>query len=178
MAAPERLRNVARIAGHIRARWPKVGILLRGDSGFAREELMAWCEANGVDYLFGRAQNKRLKARIADDLTKVAEYSRKTGEPARYFRDPTYTTLKSWSRLRRVVGKAEWLAPTLAEPEGRANPRFVVTSLSLTACQARALYEQRYCARGEMENRIKECQLDLFADRTSSHTMRSTQLRL
>jgi hypothetical protein len=169
---------VARLVGAIRARWPKPRILLRADSGFAREELMAWCEANQVDYLFGLARNKRLTARISADLDQVAEASRRTGEPARRFRDFTYRTHKSWSRARRVVGKAEWLAPSTAEPQGRANPRFVVTSLSLEACDARALYEKRYCARGEMENRIKECQLDLFADRTSSRTMRANQLRL
>jgi hypothetical protein len=172
------VEEVARLAEHIRARWPKVRILLRADSGFARDDLMAWCEAHGVDYLFGLAKNKRLNARIADDLARVAEASRRTGEPVRRFRDFTYRTLDSWSRARRVIGKAEWLAPSPTEPEGRANPRFVVTSLPLEACAARALYEQRYCARGEMENRIKECQLDLFADRTSSHTMRANQLRL
>jgi hypothetical protein len=170
--------EVARLAEQIRARWPKVRILLRADSGFARDELMAWCEAHGVDYLFGLARNKRLHARIAADLARVADVSRRTGEPARRFRDFTYRTLDSWSRARRVIGKAEWLAPSLAEPEGRANPRFVVTSLDLETCAARILYEKRYCARGEMENRIKECQLDLFADRTSSHTMRANQLRL
>jgi hypothetical protein len=172
------VEEVARLAEHIRARWPKVRILLRADSGFARDELMAWCEAHGVDYLFGLAKNKRLNVRIAADLARVAEASRRTGEPARHFRDFTYRTLDSWSRARRVIGKAEWLASTPTEPEGRANPRFVVTSLDLEACAARALYEKRYCARGEMENRIKECQLDLFADRTSSHTMRANQLRL
>lgn len=170
--------EVARLAEQIRSRWPKVRILLRADSGFAREELMAWCEAHDVDYLFGLAKNKRLNVRIADNLARVAEASRQTGEPARHFRDFTYKTVDSWSRTRRVVGKAEWLAPSLAEPEGRANPRFVVTSLDREACPARTLYEKRYCARGEMENRIKECQLDLFADRTSSHTMRANQLRL
>jgi hypothetical protein len=172
------VEEVARLAEQIRSRWPKVRILLRADSGFARDELMAWCEAHGVDYLFGLARNKRLNARIAADLARVADVSRRTGEPARRFRDFTYRTLDSWSRPRRVVGKAEWLAPSLTEPEGRANPRFVVTSLPPEACPARTLYEKRYCARGEMENRIKECQLDLFADRTSSHTMRANQLRL
>jgi hypothetical protein len=172
------VEEVARLAGQIRSRWPKVRILLRADSGFAREELMAWCEAHDVDYLFGLAKNKRLNARIADNLAKVADVSRRTGEPARHFRDFTYKTVDSWSRMRRVIGKAEWLAPSLAEPQGRPNPRFVVTSLSLEACATRTLYEKRYCARGEMENRIKECQLDLFADRTSSHTMRANQLRL
>lgn len=172
------VEEVRRLAERIRARWPKVRIVLRADSGFAREELMAWSEAHDVDYLFGLAKNKRLNARIAGDLAKVGEHSRRMGEPARHFRDFTYKTVNSWSRMRRVVGKAEWLPASLAEPQGRANPRFVVTSLSREACAARSLYEKRYCARGEMENRIKECQLDLFADRTSSHTMRANQLRL
>jgi Transposase DDE domain group 1 len=172
------VEEVARLARHIRSRWPKVRILLRADSGFAREELMAWCEAHGVDYLFGLAKNKRLQARIVDDLAKVAAQSHQTSQSARYFRDFTYRTVSSWSRTRRVIGKAEWLAPSLSEPEGRANPRFVVTSLNREAHAARSLCEKRYCARGEMENRIKECQLDLFADRTSSHTMRANQLRL
>ena len=96
---------------------------------------------------------------------------RRTGKPARRFRDFTYRTRKSWSRSRRVVGKAEYLS------KGE-NPRFVVTSLSPRKAAARRLYEKLYCARGEMENRIKEQQLDLFADRTSAHTMRANQLRL
>lgn len=149
---------------------------------------MGWCEAVGVDYLFGLARNKRLYAEIEAELAAAAEESGRTGRPARRFKDFTYTTLKSWSRARRVVGKAEWLAEKETEPgghpstvcpsKGEANPRFVVTSLSIEACEARRLYEEVYCARGDMENRIKECQLDLFADRTSSTTMRANQLRL
>ena len=163
--------EVARIVAQVRARWPRVRILLRADSGFCREALMAWCEANRVDYLFGLARNARLEAEIAAELAEAAAESRTTGRPARRFRDFMWTTLDSWSRRRRVIGKAEC---TRGEP----NPRFIVTSLKPKAAGARYLYERVYCARGEMENRIKECQLDLFADRTSSHTMRANQLRL
>ncbi|NHH97656.1 Mobile element protein [Candidatus Nitrosotalea sp. FS] len=165
------VEEVARIVAQIRARWPRVRILLRADSGFAREVLMAWCEANRVDYLFGLARNARLEAEIADELAEAAAESQATGHPARRFRDFMWTTLDSWSRRRRVIGKAECT-------KGDPNPRFIVTSLKPKAAEARYLYERVYCARGEMENRIKECQLDLFADRTSSHTMRANQLRL
>ena len=132
---------------------------------------MAWCEANGVDFLFGLAKNDRLNAMIKTELDRAATKSRQTGKPARCFKDFTWTTRNSWSRQRRVVAKAEW---TQAE----ANPRFVVTSLTRAECKARYLYEKVYCARGDMENRIKECQLDLYADRTSTATMRANQLRL
>jgi Transposase DDE domain group 1 len=200
------VEEIARVIGQIRACWPKVRIVLRADSGFARDALMAWCEGNGVEYLFGLAQNARLNVEIAAELAAAAEESVRTGKPARWFKDFNYRTLDSWSRERRVIGKAEWMTPSAAEADdgtqrrknkkkkagkkkaadtppaialpGRANPRFVVTSLSARECEARPLYEKRYCARGEMENRIKECQLDLFADRTSSHTMRANQLRL
>ena len=198
--------EIARVIGQIRARWPKVRIVVRADSGFAREELMAWCEANDVEFLLGLAQNSRLNAELAPDLAAAAEASVATGEPARRFKDFKYSTLDSWSRERRVIGKAEWMTPSVAEAAdatqrrkkkkakkarkakadapppillpGRANPRFIVTSLKAEDHEARALYEKRYCARGEAENHIKECQLDLFADRTSSHTMRANQLRL
>jgi Transposase DDE domain group 1 len=163
--------EVARIVGQIRARWPRVAILLRADSGFARDELMAWCEANGVDYVFGLARNGRLVGAIADDLAAVAVESLAQGGPVRRFADFAWRTLDSWSRARRVVAKAEHL------PQG-TNPRFVVTSLAAAAIDARTLYEKVYCARGEVENRIKEQQLDLFADRTSAATMRANQLRL
>ena len=163
--------EVARIVGQIRARWPAVEIVLRADSGFAREALMAWCEDNGVDYVFGLARNARLAARLQPALDRAEARARRSGQPARLFTEFRYRTLKTWSRRRRVVGKAEWLP-------GRANPRFVVTSLSPAAVDRRALYEGLYCARGEMENRIKECQLDLFADRTSATAMRANQLRL
>jgi hypothetical protein len=193
--------EVARIVAQIRGRWPEVRILLRADSGFTRDDLMTWCEQNDVDYLFGLAKNNRLIAEIAAELAEAAEENRQTGKPARRFKDFRYRTRKSWSRQRRVVGKAEWMIPSIAESEGatksrrkkksirvgdldlatlegRANPRFVVTSLQGDQHHARPLYEKLYCARGEMENRIKECQLDLFADRTSTRTMRANQLRL
>jgi hypothetical protein len=163
--------EVERIVAQIRARWPRMPILLRADSGFARDELMTWCEANGIDYLFGLARNQRLVAAIADDLAAAEAESLAKSGPARRFADFAWRTLDSWSRERRVVAKAEHL------PQG-ANPRFVVTSLPASAIAARALYEDLYCARGEVENRIKEQQLDLFADRTSAATMRANQLRL
>ena len=165
------VEEVARIVEQVRARWPKVRILLRADSGFAREALMAWCEANRVDYLFGLARNERLVAEIAAELEAAEAVSRRTGKPARRFKDFQWITRDSWSRRRRVIAKAEWT-------RGEANPRFVVTSLSRTEAKARPLYERIYCARGEMENRIKECQGDLFADRTSTATLRANQLRL
>ena len=165
------IEEVARIVTQIRQRWPRVRILLRADSGFAREALMAWCENNGIDFLFGLAKNRRLVGAIEAELAAAQEQSQKTEKPARRFKDFTWRTRQSWSRERRVVAKAEWTA-------GKANPRFVVTSLARTEHEARHLYEKLYCARGEMENRIKECQLDLYADRTSAHTMRANQLRL
>ena len=165
------VEEVARIVAQIRARWPRVSILLRADSGFARDELMAWCEANGVDYVFGLARNERLVGAIADDLVAAELESLAQGRPARRFADFAWRTLDSWSRERRVVAKAEHL------PKG-PNPRFIVTSVPTSAGDARALYENVYCARGEVENRIKEQQLDLFADRTSAATMRANQLRL
>ena len=165
------VEEMARIVTRIRQRWPQVRILLRADSGFAREALMAWCEDNGVDYLFGLAKNIRLVAEIEAELAAAQEQSQQTQKPARRFKDFTWRTRKSWSCARRVVAKAEWTG-------GEANPRFVVTSLTREEHEARHLYEQVYCARGEMENRIKECQLDLYADRTSARTMRANQLRL
>ena len=163
--------EVTRIVRQIRARWPRVRILLRADSGFAREALMAWCEQNRVDFLFGLARNARLVEELAIDLAWVEHEATQTGRPARRFRDFRWSTLDSWSRRRRVVGKAEWT-------RGEVNPRFVVTSLTPAEIDARVLYERLYCARGEMENRIKECQLDLFAGRASAATMRANQLRL
>jgi hypothetical protein len=155
----------------IRRRWPKTRVLLRGDSGFAREALMAWCEANRVNFLFGLARNERLEQAISTELMLAKFDSLRTGRSARRFRDFTWSTLDSWSCNRRVVGKAEVTG-------GDANPRFIVTSLKPSEVAAQHLYETIYCARGEMENRIKECQLDLFADRTSAATMRANQLRL
>src|SRR5271156_323974 len=159
-------------AGRRACPWPEQGvrILLRAASGFARETLMAWCENNSVDFLFGLAKNARLNAEIETELAAAQEQSQRTGKPARRFKDFTWRTRKSWSCERRVVAKAEWT-------RGEANPRFVVTSLAREEHEARHLYEKLYCARGEMENRIKECQLDLYADRTSAHTMRANQLR-
>jgi hypothetical protein len=163
--------EVERLVAQIRTRWPRVGILLHADSGFARDALMAWCEANDVDYVFGLARNERLVGAIADDLAAAEIESLAKRGPARRFADFAWRTLDSWSRTRRVVAKAEHL------PKG-SNPRFVVTSLAASKADARALYENIYCARGDVENRIKEQQLDLFADRTSAATMRANQLRL
>ena len=170
-AADGAVEEVAHMVAHIRKRWPKVRILVRADSGFAREELMAWCEANGVHFLFGLAKNKRLIAKISSEMARAEAKGRRTGNPARCFKDFRWTTLDSWSRERRVVAKAEFTV-------GEANPRFVVTSLKRSECKAKYLYEKVYCARGDMENRIKECQLELYADRTSTATMRANQLRL
>ncbi len=165
------VEEVARIIAQIRARWPRTRILLRADSGFARETLMRWCEMNRVDFVFGLARNARLVKEIAVELANAEEESRRTGQPARRFKDFGYATLDSWSRRRRVIGKAEWT-------QGEANPRFIVTSLKKAETNGRLLYEKVYCARGDMENRIKECQGDLFADRTPTATMRANQLRL
>src|ERR1700736_1073058 len=165
------IEEAARLIAQIRGRWPEVRILLRADSGFARDPLMAWCENNGIDYLFGLAKNGRLVGEIESELASAAEISRMSGRPARRFKDFAWRTLDSWCRERRVVAKAEWTG-------GEANPRFIVTSLSRDEHESRHLYEKLYCARGDMENRIKECQLDLFSDRTSAKTMRANQLRL
>jgi hypothetical protein len=163
--------EIERIVAQIRTGWPRVKIVLRADSGFARDELMTWCEANAVDYVFGLARNERLVGTIAAKLAAAKAESLAQGAPARRFADFFWSTLDSWSQQRRVVAKAEHL------PKG-ANPRFVVTSLAASTIDARTLYEDVYCARGEIENRIKEQQLDLFADRTSAATMRANQLRL
>ena len=165
------VEEIARIVARIRRRWPRTRILLRGDSGFAREALMAWCEANRMDFLFGLARNERLEQAINAELMLASLDSTSSGRPARRFKDFMWSTLDSWSHNRRVIGKAEVTG-------GEANPRFVVTSLKQNEVGAQHLYEAIYCARGEMENRIKECQLDLFADRTSAATMRANQLRL
>src|SRR5271170_7860373 len=166
------VEEVARIIAQIRQTWPRVRITLRADSGFCNDELMSWCEANRVDYVFGLARNSRLEAALSDQLRQARQLCMSSGKPARVFRDFQYRTLESWSRTRRVVGKAEH---TL---EG-SNPRFVVTSLKRTrvAYDARALYEDLYCARGEAENRIGE-QFEMFADRASSATMAANQLRM
>jgi hypothetical protein len=163
--------EIERIVRRIRSRWPRVRILPRADSGFAREALMAWCEANRVDFVFGLARNPRLVEELVIDLAWAEEEAVRTGQSARRYKDFHWATRDSWSRRRRVIGKAEWT-------RGEANPRFVVTSLKSRECDARSLYERVYCARGEMENRVKECQLDLFAGRTSAASMRANQLRL
>lgn len=165
------LGELQRIVPKLRAAWPGVRIVIRGDSGFCREHIMRWCEEQGVDYVLGLAKNERLGEEIAGELQQAKTAFEQTGEPARVFKDFLYQTRESWSRARRVIGKAEHLAKG-------ANPRFVVTSLSAERVDAQTLYEQRYCGRGDMENRIKEQQLFLFADRTSTHGMRSNQLRL
>lgn len=165
------LEELIRVVSQIRARWPQTRILLRADSGFCREALMAWSEANQIDYVFGLARNERLVRAIGVEMQQARAETETTGQPARRFRDWLWKTRKSWSRERRVIGKAEWT-------RGEANPRFIVTSLPAGEIEGRWLYEDVYCARGEMENRIKECQLDLFADRTSAASMRANQLRL
>jgi hypothetical protein len=170
-AASGAVEETARIVAEIRRRWPRVRILLRGDSGFCRDALMAWCEAHQVDYVFGLARNERLEQALTSEVITATIESLRTGKPARRFKDFRYATRGSWSRERRVIGKAEVTG-------GETNPRFVVTSLKQNEAGARHLYETIYCARGDMENRIKECQLDLFADRTSTAKMQANQLRL
>jgi hypothetical protein len=165
------VEEVERIVTQLRAQWPAVRIIVRGDSGFAREALMAWCEAHEVDYVLGLARNDRLEAAVTLELALAEIGCAVTQAPVRLYKDFVYQTRTSWTRARRVVGKAEHLP-------GKANPRFVVTSRGLAAWAPAALYEQLYCARGDMENRIKEQQLGLFADRTSTATLRANQLRL
>jgi Transposase DDE domain group 1 len=165
------LNVLQQLVAQIRQRWPQVRIVVRGDSGFCRENLMRWCEDHEVYYVFGLAKNRRLLGALGGELYAAKQQFEKTNRPSRVFKELSYRTRKSWSRERRVVGKAEHLAKG-------SNPRFVVTSLSAGQCDARTLYEQRYCGRGDMENRIKEQQRCLFADRTSCHTMRANQLRL
>ena len=167
------LDELRRIVPQIRTAWPDTRIIIRADSGFCREEIMALCEAEGIDYVFGLARNGRLHDRIGKALHNSRRRCIATGRPSRRFRQFRYRTLKSWSRSRRVVAKAEWLPGT-----GGENPRFVVTSLASDSIGARELYEQLLCGRGDMENRIKEQQLWLFADRTSSAKMPANQLRL
>jgi hypothetical protein len=170
-AAAGSVEELERIVGQIRERWPQTEILIRADSGFCREEIMAWCEANEVGYVLGLAKNERLKKNLAEALTEAKAQYHNTGKAARVYHEFNYQTRKSWSRPRRVIGKAEHLSKG-------ANPRFVVTTLTAEQASAQYLYETLYCARGEMENRIKEQQLDLFADRTSARTLRANQLRL
>jgi hypothetical protein len=169
-AAAGAVGDVQRIVEQVRQRWPEVEIVLRADSGFCREELMAWCECNRAGYVLGLARNPRLRALIDAPMEEAKALHQSTGEAARVFSGFQYSTLKSWSCERRVVAKAEYL-------DKGENPRFVVTSLDPEQWPAQALYEKFYCARGEMENRIKE-QMCLFADRLSTKQMHSNQLRL
>jgi hypothetical protein len=169
-AAAGSLIEIKRIIEQIRAAWPNVKIILRGDSGFCRQDLMEWAENNKIDYVFGLARNKRLARIIGAELVQAQQLWANTGKPARIFKDFSYQTHKTWKRSRRVVAKAEHI-------DGKSNPRFVVTSLATERYAAQALYEELYCARGDMENRIKE-QFWLFADRVSAETMRANQYRL
>jgi hypothetical protein len=165
------LKHLQRMVAYLRQCWPNVQILVRGDSGFCREHLMRWCEDNRVDFLFGLAKNSRLLRMLGGEMHQAKMQFEVTKEATRVFKDFTYKTKKTWSRERRVVGKAEHLAKG-------ANPRFVVTSLTQEAFDAKTLYEKEYCGRGNMENRIKEKKLYLFADRVSCQTMRANQVRL
>ena len=165
------VEELERIIDQILSAWPEVRITVRGDSGFCRETIMSWCEAHKIDFVFGFAKNKRLQEVIAQELQRAQELYEETKEAARIFKDFRYQTRESWSRERRLVAKAEYL-------DKGANPRFVVTSIKMEQMDAPTLYEQLYCGRGDMENRIKEQQLWLFADRTSAGRMRANQLRL
>jgi len=169
-AAQGALDEVKRIVRQLRARWPRVRIVLRADSGFCRDELMAWCEENQTDFLFGLARNSRLRKIVGKQMHEARMEHERTQKPARVFAEFGYKTKKSWTRERRVVAKAEYL-------DKGENPRFVVTSLGAESWAARDLYEKLYCARGEMENRIKE-QMSLFAHRLSTEQMKGNQLRL
>jgi hypothetical protein len=170
-AAAGALEEVERIVARLRFTWPKADIVLRADSGFCRDALMSWCEKHQVGYVFGLAKNDRLIKKVRKAMREAEAQWKRTAKPARRFVDFRYRTRDSWKHGRRVVGKAEYL-------DKGANPRFVVTSLPIKEMAARSLYEEFYCARGDMENRIKEQQLDLFADRTSTSRLRSNQLRL
>jgi len=162
---------LAYLVARIRRRWPKVRVIVRADSGFARDDLMTWCEGNGVSYVLGLAKNPRLLRKIGNELVAARALCQQTQQAARVFTAFGYRTRKTWSRMRRVIAKAEHLAKG-------PNPRFIVTHLPEDYAPPKDVYERLYCARGEMENRIKEQQLDLFADRTSAQTMRANQLRL
>ena len=168
------LTEIKRIVAQVREAWPEVKIVLRGDSGFCRNELMTWCENNRVDFVFGLARNQKLRKIVGAEMQEATTQWKQTGRPARVFKEFGYQMKKTktggWDCERRVVAKAEHI-------DGKENPRFVVTSLTGEAWPAQALYEQRYCARGDMENRIKE-QFSLFADRVSTETMRANQMRL
>jgi hypothetical protein len=170
-AASGIVEEIARIVAYLRAHWPETMIIVRADSGFCRDNLMTWCENNDVHYVLGCARTAPLVAKIKTELAEAETQHKATGQPARVFKSFDWTTRASWTRKRRVVAKAEWT-------EGEANPRFIVTSLHDEVIDARALYEDVYCKRGEMENRIKETQSDLFGDCMPATTMRANQLRL
>jgi hypothetical protein len=166
------LEEMKRVIRHIRKHWPNTKIILRGDSGFCREQLMSWSEdQENVSFVFGLARNNRLLDMIYEDL-ELAEIDYILTEKAqRRFVELEYKTRESWSCSRRVVAKAEHL-------EKGSNPRFIVTNLPKEEWPGKELYEETYCARGEMENKIKEQQLYLFADRTSAGKFEANQLRL
>lgn len=164
-------KEVARIVDQIRQRWPQVRIILRADSGFCVDELMSWCESNGVDFVLGMARNQRLERVVSEALSQAKQQYEASGQAARIFLEFEHETVSgSWERKRRVVAKAEHI-------DGKSNPRFIVTSLTAAGWPMQSLYEELYCARGDMENRIKE-QFVLFADRVSASTMRANQLRI
>jgi len=163
--------ELERMIAQIRERWPKVKIVIRADSGFCRDDILSWCEEHEVEYVIGLARNSRLEQMIADEMEQARAESQRTGEPYRLYKDLEYRTRQSWSRARRVVGKAEYLID-------KQNARFVVSSIPIEAMAGQVLYEGEYCGRGDMENRIKEQKCFLFSDRTSAETMRANQLRL
>lgn len=165
------VEELDRIVSQIRERWPEVEIGIRADSGFCRDDIMSWCEEHGVDYVLGLARNARLERMIAGEMEQACAESKRTAQPARLYKDFEYRTLDSWSCLRRVIGKAEYLID-------KPNARFVVTSRPIESVEAKELYDTEYCGRGDMENRIKEQKSFLFSDRTSAATMRANQLRL
>ena len=160
-----------RVVPRLRAKWPQVRLSVRGDSGFCRDWLMSWCEVNDIDFVLGVARNSRLEKSTTKQMEQARREHLQTGKSARRYRSFLYRTRNTWSRTRRVVGKAEYM-------QKGANPRFVVTSLPGSEYEKRYLYEELYCARGEMENRIKEQQLNLFGDRTSCHSFRGNELRV
>ena len=175
------VEELTRIIGQIRQAWPDVEIEIRGDGGFCRNELKSWCEENGVGYVIGLPQNSRLRERAALAMAEARRRSQISGKAERVFTEFTYRTRNSWSCERRVIAKAEYLPGKDGGKNGemgKTNYRFIVTSRKRFAFEAQEIYEEVYCARGDMENRIKECQLDLFADRTSTNSMASNQLRL
>ena len=169
--ARDAVAELKKIVARLRKRWPRARILVRGDSGFCREELMAWCEEARHFYVLGLARNERLEESVKDALAQAAAKHEKSKAPERVFRDFQWRTRESWSRERRVVAKAEHLVG------GKSNPRFVVTNLPRRSWSAKRLYEQLYCARGEAENRIKEQQLGLFGTRLSCPTLQGNAVR-